>query len=52
MDYGIIGEALRQIGFSGDAVVELAHERDFEPTRPIRESLKMSRDYLRTTLGY
>jgi sugar phosphate isomerase/epimerase len=52
MDYAAIGHALRDIGFAGDAVVELAHEGDFEPTRPLRESLKMSRDYVRDTLGF
>ena len=52
MDYAAIGQALRDVGFSGDAVVELAHEGDFELTRPIRESLKMSRDYIRETLGF
>ncbi len=52
MDYAAIGKALRKVGFSGDAVVELAHERDFEPTRPLRGSLKMSREFVRTTLGY
>jgi sugar phosphate isomerase/epimerase len=52
MDYAAIGKALRKVGFSGDAVVELAHERDFEPTRPLRDSLKMSREFVRTTLGY
>jgi sugar phosphate isomerase/epimerase len=52
MDYAAIGRVLREIGFAGDAVVELAHERDFVPTRPIRESLRISRAYVRTTLGY
>ena len=52
MDYAAIGQALRDVGFSGDAVVELAHERDFELTRPIGESLKMSRDYIREALGF
>lgn len=52
MDYVAIGEALREIGFAGDAVLELAHEADFEPTRPLRESLRMSRDYVRKTLGF
>ncbi len=51
MDYVAIGNALRAVGFSGDAVIELAHERDFKPTRPLRDSLKMSRSYVRTTLG-
>jgi len=52
MDYVAIGNALREIGFSGEAVVELAHEKDFHLTRPLRESLKMSREYVRQTLGY
>lgn len=52
MDYAAIGKALRQIGFSGVAVVELAHERDFTLTRPLRESLKISRQFVRDTLGY
>ena len=34
-----------------DAVIELAHERDFKPTRPIRESLKISREFVRKVLG-
>jgi sugar phosphate isomerase/epimerase len=52
MDYVAIGQALRAIGFSGDAVIELAHERNFKPTRPLRDSLKMSRAYVRKTLGF
>ena len=46
MDYMAIGRALRDIGFSGDAVIELAHESDFKPTRPLRESLKISREFV------
>ncbi len=52
MDYTAIGKALQEIGFSGDAVIELAHERGFKPTRPLRESLKISREFVRETLGY
>ena len=52
MDYVAIGEALREIGFAGDAAIELAHERGFELTRPLRESLRMSRDCVRETLGW
>ena len=52
MDYVAIGQALRAAGFSGDAVIELAHERNFKPTRPLRDSLKMSRAYVRKTLGF
>lgn len=47
-----IGRTLNKIDFSGDLVVELAHEEDFVITRPIRESLKMSREYVKKTMGY
>jgi len=52
MDHAAVAEALRDIGFAGDAVIELAHERGFQLTRPLRDSLRMSRDFVRTTLGY
>jgi sugar phosphate isomerase/epimerase len=52
LDYAAIAAALREIDFRGHAVIELAHERDFKPTRPLRESLRMSRDYVRRVLGY
>jgi len=52
MDYAAIGKALREVKFSGDAVIELAHEGNFKPTRPLGESLKMSRAYVRQTLGF
>ena len=52
MDYAAIGRELRKIDFTGDAVIELAHEKDFKLTRPLRESLKMSREYVRKTMGY
>jgi sugar phosphate isomerase/epimerase len=51
MDYAAIAAALREVGFTGDAVIELAHERDFQPTRPLRESLKISREFVRRVLG-
>ena len=52
MDYVAIGRALQAVGFSGDAVIELAHEGNFKPTRPLRDSLRMSRTYVRKTLGF
>ena len=52
MDHEAIGRALHDTGFKGDAVIELAHERDFQRTRPLRESLKMSRQFVKETLGY
>jgi sugar phosphate isomerase/epimerase len=52
MDYTAIGRALHEVDFSGDAVIELAHEKGFKLTRPLRESWKMSREFVRKTLGY
>jgi sugar phosphate isomerase/epimerase len=52
MDYKAIGKALGEIDFSGDAIIELAHPRGFQLTRPLRESLKLSRRYVKETLGY
>jgi sugar phosphate isomerase/epimerase len=52
MDYPAIAKALRETKFNGTAVIELAHERDFEITRPLRESWKLSREYVRDVLGY
>jgi sugar phosphate isomerase/epimerase len=51
VDFKEIGGVLREISFSGTAIIELAFENGFVPTRPIRESLKMSRDYMRKTMG-
>jgi sugar phosphate isomerase/epimerase len=52
MDYVAIAAALREINFAGHAVIELAHERGFQLTRPLRESLKMSREFVRKVLDY
>jgi sugar phosphate isomerase/epimerase len=52
MDWEEIAEALREIRFRGDAIIELAHESHFVPTRPLRESLRLSRVFVRATLGY
>jgi sugar phosphate isomerase/epimerase len=46
-----ISDVLNEINFSGDVIVELAHEPGFIPTRPLKESLKMSRNYVRNTMG-
>ena len=51
-DFDAISKALKKIRFQGDLVVELAHENDFVPTRPIRESLHMSREYVKKEMGY
>lgn len=52
MDYEAIAKALYEINFQGDAVIELAHEGDFKPTRPLKESLKMSRRFVKKVMRY
>ena len=51
-DFTAIGAALHDVGFSSDAVIELAHEKDFQPTRPFRESFRLSREHVRKTMGF
>jgi len=51
-DFKAISKELKAINFSGYAVIELAHENGFQLTRPLRESLKMSREHVREVLGY
>lgn len=46
-----IADTLNEINFNGVVTIELAHENGFVPTRPIKESLKMSRDFMRKTMG-
>ena len=46
-----IADVMNETGFSGDVVIELAHENGFKPARPLKESLKMSRDFLRKTMN-
>lgn len=46
-----IAAVINEISFEGDAIIELAHENGFVRTRPLKESLKMSRDYMRKTMG-
>ena len=52
VNFRAIGKTLKKIKFSGDLVVELAHENDFDTTRDIRDSLKMSREHVKKTMGY
>lgn len=51
-DFGAIASALSEVDSSGGDIVELAHEQDLKPTRPLRESVKLSREFVRKTLGY
>ncbi len=52
MDYDAIRQALTKINFAGDAVIELAHPQGLKLTRPLRESLRLSRQFIRKKLGY
>jgi sugar phosphate isomerase/epimerase len=52
MDFAAIAKALRDVEFEGTAVIELAHEGSFVPTRPIRDSFKQSRAFVRETMGF
>ncbi len=51
MDYTAIGKALHDVNFTGYAVIELSTPSK-QQTRPLRDSLRMSRQYVRNTLGY
>jgi sugar phosphate isomerase/epimerase len=46
-----IAAVISEISFEGDAIIELAHENGFVRTRPLKESLKMSRDFMKKTMG-
>jgi sugar phosphate isomerase/epimerase len=51
-DHAAIAAALRAVDFRGPLVIELAHEGDFQPTQPLRESLRQSRAFVRAVMGY
>ena len=52
LDYAAVAAELRKAGFAGGLVIELAHPKDFQPTRPLRESFKLSREYVRRVMGW
>jgi len=52
MDFSAIRDLVEQVGSVEHAVVELAWEAGFEPTRPLRETLKLSREHIRETMGW
>ncbi|MCW5979031.1 MAG: sugar phosphate isomerase/epimerase [Bryobacteraceae bacterium] len=52
IDYSAVAQALRKHNFSGELAIELAHPRELKLTRPLRESLKMSRTYVRKSMNY
>jgi len=52
IDYAEIARAFREVNFQGDVAIELAHPQGFKPTRPLWESFRISREYVRKTLGW
>jgi sugar phosphate isomerase/epimerase len=51
-DYRNLARVLNEVGFEGEFVVELAIPAGKQPTRPVAELLKTSRDHLRETIGW
>lgn len=51
-DFAEIGDTIRKIKFKGDIVIELAIDRGTYPSRPIKELLKSSREYLNQVAGF
>jgi sugar phosphate isomerase/epimerase len=52
IDFAAVGIALREVNFQGDLMIELAHERDFRPTRPLGDSVRLSREYVRRVMKF
>ncbi len=52
IDYAAVGRAFHEINFAGTLAIELAFPKGLTPSRPIRESIRMSRGYVRRTMGY
>ncbi|MBL0161912.1 MAG: sugar phosphate isomerase/epimerase [Bryobacterales bacterium] len=52
IDYAAVGKALREVGFQGDLMIELAHEKEFVATRPYGESIRLSREWVRRVMDY
>lgn len=51
-DFKAIAKALKKNNFQGMAAVELAFPDDLQPSRPLKESWKISREYVRKTFGW
>ena len=52
IDYKAIGQALHEVQFRGDLMIELAHEKGFPVSRPLGESIRLSRQYVRSVMRY
>ena len=51
VDYHQVAAYLRKIGFRGYLTVELAYEKQSAITRPLVDSLRLSREYAENTFG-
>ena len=51
IDYRKVAAHLRKIGFQGYLVIELAYDKDTAITRPLVESLRLSREYAEEVFG-
>lgn len=50
-DFKSISEALKEVGFDGQAAIELAFPNDFNPKNALKEDWKMSREYVQNIFG-
>jgi inosose dehydratase len=51
VDYRAVAKFLRSIKYQGLIAVELAYEKDTNPTRPLEEDIKISREYAEKVFG-
>jgi sugar phosphate isomerase/epimerase len=51
IDYGQVAAYLKEIGFHGWLMVELAYDKETAITRPIVDSLRISREYAESVFG-
>lgn len=50
IDFPGIAKALKEVNFNGTAAIELAYDKP--PVRPIKENLKLSREYVHQVFGW
>lgn len=50
IDFPAIAQALKDVGFSGSAAIELSFEGT--PVRPLKENWKLSREYVKEVFGW
>ncbi|GAA4433215.1 hypothetical protein GCM10023091_06410 [Ravibacter arvi] len=52
INFDAIARVLKEVNYSGPATIELAFPKGFTPTRPLRESWKISRGLVREKFGW